>query len=92
MSRYLDTTGNTTLGIGICARCNTKRALHELVSDPNASGLKVCRDRGEGCLDVYDPYRLPTRPPDRVQLPFNRPDVPLEQPKPDPIDTWLREG
>jgi len=89
-SKFLDTTGNPTLGIGVCDRCSTKRPLHQLVSDSNAPGMKVCRDKSEGCLDVLDPYRLPTRTPDRVQLPFNRPDTPLE---PVPIIDWsLRDG
>lgn len=73
MPRYLDTRGNSNLGIGICARCNRKFPLHELVSDPNAPGMRVCiEDR-----DNYDPYRLPARRPDQITLPFTRPDVPL---------------
>jgi hypothetical protein len=88
-SKYLNTTGNTTLGIGVCDRCNTKRPLHLLVSDSNAPGLRVCKDKAEGCCDVLDPYRLPTRGPDKTTLPFYRPDAPLE-PTP-PVD-WLRDG
>jgi hypothetical protein len=91
-SRYLDTRGYSTLGIGVCARCSTKRSLTELMSDPNASGLKVCRDPGEGCIDKYDPYRMPARSPDPIKLPFNRPDQPLEPLDHDPVEDWLREG
>ncbi len=87
MTRYLNTTVNSTLGIAICDRCSTKRALHELASDPNAPGLKVCRDPSEGCIDKYDPYRLPARAPDPTQLPFYRPDTPLEAV---PVIDWLR--
>lgn len=74
--KFLNTTGNPTLGVGICDRCQFKFPLHMLKPDPNAPGLRVCEiDR-----DDYDPYRLPMRQPDRVQLPFNRPDVPLDTP------------
>lgn len=73
MPRYLDTRGNPTLGIGICQRCWCKFPLHELVPDPNAPGMRVClEDR-----DNYDPYRLPPKRPDRINLPFTRPDTPL---------------
>jgi hypothetical protein len=78
VSRYLDTRGNSTLGVGICDRCGTKRSLTEFMSDPNASGLKVCKDPAEGCIDKYDPYRMPARRPDPITLPFNRPDQRLE--------------
>ena len=86
-SRFLDTRGYTTLGIGICARCATKRSLTELMADPNASGMKVCRDPGEGCIDRYDPYRMSNRTPDKITLPFVRPDQPLES-GPD-VTEWL---
>lgn len=78
---FLDTTGNSTLGIGICGRCNFKFPLHMLQDDPNVRGLKVCRaDR-----DDFDPYRMPARSPDKIQLPFNRPDDPLTTP---PVPDW----
>jgi len=84
MPRFLDTTGNATLGIGICARCNCKMALGELMPDPNIPGLMVCeKDR-----DNFDPYRMAARMPDQVTLPFVRPDVALTQP--DYID-WENE-
>jgi hypothetical protein len=96
-ARYLDTSGRGTLGVGICDRCGTKRSLTEFMSDPNTPGLKVCRDPGEGCIDKYDPYRLPARSPDRIQLPFNRPDQRLDS-GPDVTEwlddetDWLRAG
>lgn len=74
MSKFLDTRGNTTLGIGICDRCSTKRPLGELVPDPNSPALRVCRD---SCRDQYDPWRLPAREPERINLMHPRPDVPL---------------
>ena len=73
MPIFLDTTGNTTLGIGLCARCARKMPLGELQPDPNSPGLMVC----EADLDVLDPYRLPPRQPDNITLPFVRPDRPL---------------
>ena len=74
MGLFLDTRGRSTLGIGICARCSRKMSLDDLYSDPNAPGLRVCK----ADLDVLDPYRLPPRQPDRMALPFLRPDVPIE--------------
>ncbi len=70
MSVFLDTTGNPTLGIGLCARCSRKMPLHELSPDPNYPALMVCRDD----IDQYDPYRLAPRAPDQIVLPFVRPD------------------
>lgn len=72
MAVFLDTRGNSTLGIGICGRCSRKFPLGELYTDPN-NGLKVCKDD----IDDFDPYRLPAPPPDNITLPFYRPDVPL---------------
>jgi hypothetical protein len=73
MAKFLDTTGNSTLGIAICARCSRKFPLGELMQDPNYPNLMVCKED----VDQYDPYRLAPRPSDQIVLPFNRPDVPL---------------
>ena len=73
MSRFIDPSGESTYGLGICGRCSRKFKLAELVSDPNYPGLKVCRDD----VDEYDPYRLAPRAPDQIVLPFTRPDTPL---------------
>jgi hypothetical protein len=75
MAKFLDTTGNSTLGVAICARCSRKMPLEELYSDPNSPNLMVCKDD----LDQYDPYRLAPRPADQITLPFVRPDLPLTQ-------------
>jgi len=40
--------------------------------DPNFPGLRVC---DEGCADQLDPYRLPARKTERINLRFPRPDV-----------------
>lgn len=73
MPYWLDPTGLPTFGIGICARCSKKMSLVDLHSDPNAPGLMVCKDD----LDQLDPYRLPARQTERINLDFVRPDVPL---------------
>lgn len=71
MPIYLDTRGRSTLGIGVCDRCNRKMSLDELFPDMNSPGLRVCAaDR-----DELDPYRLPARQPEKITLPFVRPDV-----------------
>lgn len=76
MPVFLDTTGQPTLGIGICARCGKKFPLAELHDDPNRPGLKVClADK-----DQYDPWRLPPRQPETVTLPFVRPDESVAMP------------
>ena len=72
MPLYLDTSGDASLGIAICARCSVKDPRSRLVSDPNSPGLKVCTD---GCLDQFDPYRLPARQPDRIAMEWTRPDT-----------------
>lgn len=74
MSLYLDTRGMTIVAIGICDRCKMKRSLTQLVSDPNAPGLRVCQDR---CVDLFDPWRLPARATENITLRYPRPDVPL---------------
>jgi hypothetical protein len=73
MSLFLDPTGEATYGIAICARCSRKFKLAELQSDPNYPGLMVCAED----VDDYDPYRLAPRGPDKIILPFNRPDTPV---------------
>jgi hypothetical protein len=40
--------------------------------DPNFPGLKVCT---RGCADEKDPYRLPARKTERINLQYPRPDV-----------------
>jgi hypothetical protein len=73
MPLFLDTRGQPTLGIGLCARCSRKFPLADLAPDPNYPAMMVCaEDR-----DVYDPYRLAPRQPDNITLPFARPDLPL---------------
>jgi hypothetical protein len=90
MPVFLDTTGQSTLGIGICDRCKMKFPLAELHDDPNRPGLKVClADK-----DQYDPWRLPPRQPDRITLPFYRPDASLAVPggNPSPATSYTIDG
>ncbi len=73
MPLYLNTRGNSTLGIGICSRCSRKFPLDKLHSDPNYPGLRVC----DADTDQYDPYRLPPRQTEDITLPFMRTDTPI---------------
>lgn len=75
MPRFLDTLGMSSLAIAVCDRCKMKRAFSSLGSDPNFPGLRVC---DQGCADNIDPYRLPARQTERINLQFPRPDVPLD--------------
>ena len=72
MPVFLNTLGNASLAIFVCDRCKMKRPLDEQMSDPNFPGLKVCQ---QGCADEKDPYRLPARKTERINLRFPRPDV-----------------
>lgn len=72
MPRFLDTTGLASLAIGICDRCRMKRVFSSLMPDTNFPGLRVCE---ENCRDQLDPYRLPARKTERINLRFPRPDV-----------------
>jgi hypothetical protein len=49
-----------------------KRAYVNMGPDPNFPGLRVC---DQGCRDQFDPYRLPARQPERINLRFPRLDV-----------------
>lgn len=73
MPKFLDTSDEPTFGIAICGRCSRKFPLSALKPDPNSPGLMVCEDD----RDNYDPYRLPPRQPDEINLPFYRPDTPM---------------
>ena len=90
MPQFIDPSGNSTFGLGVCARCWQKFPLGELHSDPNSPGLKVCIDD----LDQYDPYRLPARKTENITLRFNRPDTDLTpgQPAPLPAERATPDG
>ena len=75
--RFLDTRGQAVLGIAICQRCQTKRMFSQLTADGNIGpGFMVCLPEiSPGCFDVWDPARMAAPPPDKLDLPFVRPDV-----------------
>jgi len=72
MPRFLETTGMSSLSIGICDRCKFKYPYSELRPDGNIPAIRVC---GNGCSDEFDPYRLAPRPTERISLRFPRPDT-----------------
>ena len=74
MSLWLDTSGQSSLAIAICDRCKMKRSITEMQPDPNAPGVFVCE---HGCIDDYDPWRLPAREPEDITLEHPRPDLSL---------------
>jgi len=43
--------------------------------DPNFPGLRVCQ---QGCADQKDPYRLPARKTERINLQYPRPDTNID--------------
>ena len=73
MPRYLDTRGKALLSIAVCDRCKLKLPLVDLKPDRNAPGLHVC----DPCNDLYDPWRLPARQTEKINVPDPRPDEPL---------------
>ena len=77
MPRFLDTHGLSSVAIAVCDRCKMKRPFVDLGSDPNFPGLRVC---DQGCRDQFDPYRLPARKTERINLRFPRPDVSVAVP------------
>lgn len=85
MSIFLDVSGESTFGIGICARCSRKFRLAELRPDPNYPALMVCSQD----TDDYDPYRLSPRPEDKINLPFVRPDTNIAT---DPLGIIAEDG
>lgn len=82
MPIWIDPRGQPTFGIGICDRCRRKLPLAELMPDPNSPGLRVC----EMDKDDFDPYRLPARITEKINLPFVRPDVGMDPPRVPVVD------
>ena len=72
MGIFLDTLGMSDIAIAVCDRCKMKRPHAVMRSDPNFPGLQVC---DQGCQDQFDPYRLPARKTERINIRFPRPDV-----------------
>lgn len=63
--------------VAICYRCKMKRYYGDLQKDPNNQQY-YCRF---GCIDEYDPYRLPAKQPDQFVLQYPRPEEPLVPPE-----------
>jgi hypothetical protein len=76
VSVYLNTLGEKVLTIAVCDRCKMKAKSIDLVSDPNAPGLRVHAH----CADEFDPWRLPARSQDKITVEYPRPEVPLVVP------------
>ncbi len=81
MPRFIDTRGHTKVAIAICARCGLKHRYDELRQDPNFPGLYVCDDD----YDQFDPYRLPARKTELINLDHPRPDIGINTYGPSPI-------
>lgn len=71
MSLYINTRGEQVAAVKICDRCKMKRLAKLLVPDPNSPGLQVCSD---GCVDVYDPWRLAPRMTEDITVKGVRPE------------------
>ena len=69
---FLDTEGYSDIAIAICDRCRMKRPHATFGPDINFPGLMVFEEK---CRDEKDPYRLPARQTERINLRFPRPDV-----------------
>ena len=75
MSKFLNTSGNPTLGVGVCDRCRKKFPIGQLRPDRDNPGLLVCeRDN-----DELDRYKLPPRVPEQISLRRIRPDVDIAE-------------
>lgn len=73
MGLYLPVNLKGTAAIAICNRCRMKIQYDALTKDPN-NGNYYC----PGCVDLYDPYRLPARQTENISLQHPRPDTELE--------------
>lgn len=74
MSIFQSTRGKPLIAVAICDRCRLRRPYVQLAPDRNLPGLMVCN---LGCNDQRDPYRLPARKTERIDLRRPRPDVPV---------------
>ncbi len=63
------------VAIAECPRCHFKRNYTDLQQDPN-DGNWYCRF---GCVDLIDPWRLPSRRTEDISLDHARPREELEE-------------
>lgn len=75
MPLFIQPTNSSPVSIAICDRCKMKVLLTSLIEDPNAPGLRVCE---RGCVDQFDPWRLPARVTENIVVQYPRPEEPLE--------------
>lgn len=77
MPRYLPPRIGETLTVAVCDRCKLKAYLADLVADGDSPGIRV----HPHCADKKDPYRLPPRRTERIDVRYPRPevDVPLDE-------------
>lgn len=73
MSLYINTTGRSYVAVAICDRCRMKKPYDELAEDRDSPGLYVCPP----CADELDPYKLPARETESIELRRPRPDTEL---------------
>lgn len=59
-----------SMAVTLCPRCGLKYYYGELKQDPNTK-VWMC----EGCVDIYDPWRLPARHAENITLLRPRPDI-----------------
>lgn len=74
MSLFLDTTGNKIVAVAICDRCKRKFPYDQLSPDRDNPGLRVCAADN----DERDPYKLPSRTPEKISLRYPRKEEDLE--------------
>ena len=74
MALYHPVSAKGSVAIAVCDRCKLKKAYTDLQPDGNSPGLRVCVD----CCDIKDPYRLPARQTEKINLRYPRPDEILE--------------
>ena len=72
MSLYLPVNLKGSAAIATCPRCTFKMQHDDMVQDPNTK-VWMCKE----CADLYDPWRLPARPPENISLRHPRPDEEL---------------
>jgi hypothetical protein len=74
MGLYHPVSTKGSAAIAICDRCKMRFSYDDLRADGNSPGLRVCED----CCDVKDPWRLPARQTEVINLRYPRPEQDLE--------------
>lgn len=74
MSLYLPVRVTGTAAIAVCPRCQKKIYYDDLKVDPNNQQVYCA-----GCVDLFDPWRLPARRAEDISLHHPRPDTELTE-------------